>query len=87
MMCGQRISHTRLKSMNEYLRNAWGVEYQRAIDQIMDVTPAINNPKPHQPHKVRLSAKSKKESTVKGKLKVQAPSAKAMAQTVPVHSF
>jgi len=53
----------------------------------MDVTPVINNSKPHPPTEVRLNAKNKKESTVKRKLKVSTPSAQAMAHAIPLRSF
>lgn len=41
MLKGARVSETRLKAMDDFLREVWGIEYESARRKILDVKPVI----------------------------------------------
>ena len=45
MLRGKRPSQTRLSAMNQALKEAWGKDFDKAAERILDVTPIITNGK------------------------------------------
>lgn len=64
-MRGQKISVTRIATMEEFLKKTWGKKFNKAIETLLDVRPVISNGKKDKGSKMPILREDKHDRRTK----------------------